>query len=226
MISLKAVSKHFGKVKALDNITIDFEEGNIYGLIGPNGAGKTTFFQCMANLLDYSGTITFPSKEALQRIAYLPTNPTFLSLITGKEYLQLICNAKGVSKPNFKQSNIFNLPLYRFATSYSTGMKKKLAFTAILLQSNDIFLLDEPFNGVDIQSNILLSEIILRLKAAGKTVIISSHILSSLSNICDSFILLKDGCIDKIATREDFKSLEKNLIQEEVTNKLKHFKVR
>ncbi|MDP8231344.1 MAG: ATP-binding cassette domain-containing protein [Candidatus Zophobacter franzmannii] len=226
MIEVKDVSKSFGRVQALRNITINFERGKVYGLIGPNGAGKTTFFECLAGLMDYSGSIDYSQHDIRNHIAYLPTNPTFLTLITGKEHLQLLCNARRVTKPNFRISNIFNLPLNRFVTSYSTGMKKKLAFTAILMQKNELFLLDEPFNGVDIQSNILLTEIIHRLKQANKTVIISSHILSSLSSVCDNFILLKEGKIHKIVGKDAFNELEADLIKNEVSNKLEHLIIR
>jgi ATPase subunit of ABC transporter with duplicated ATPase domains len=85
-------------------------------------------------------------------------------MITGKEYIRLLCNARGKTNLDIDSKNIFDLPLNQYASTYSTGMKKKLAITAILLQENDYFILDEPFNGVDIQSNVILTEIILKLK--------------------------------------------------------------
>jgi ABC-2 type transport system ATP-binding protein len=105
-------------------------------------------------------------------------------------------------------------------------MKKKLAFTGILMQKNELFLLDEPFNGVDIQSNILLTEIIRRLKLARKTVIISSHILSALTGVCDRFILIKDGTIIKDVSKDAFPQLEKELIQTEIRDRLRNLVIK
>jgi len=112
---------------------------------------------------------------------------------------------------DFESQNIFKLPLGEYATTYSTGMKKKLALIAILLQKNDVYILDEPFNGVDIQSNILISAIIEKLKTKGKTVIISSHIFSTLSETCDQIFLMKDGVIAKTATQAEFEVLENEM---------------
>jgi ABC-2 type transport system ATP-binding protein len=116
--------------------------------------------------------------------------------------------------------NVFDLPLHQYASTYSTGMKKKLALTAILLQRNEYFILDEPFNGVDIESNILLTEIIHALKKLGKTVIISSHIFSTLSDTCDEIFLLNEGAIMKSVQREEFPALEAEMKQMTIGNRI------
>ena len=84
-----------------------------------------------------------------------------MTKITGLEYLKFMCQSRSIDSGKLLERNVFNLPLNRYAETYSTGMKKKLALTAILMQENSVFILNEPFNGVDIQSNILISEIIL-----------------------------------------------------------------
>jgi ABC-2 type transport system ATP-binding protein len=99
-------------------------------------------------------------------------------------------------------------------------MKKKLALTAILLQGNEYFILDEPFNGVDIESNILLTEIIHSLKKLGKTIIISSHIFSTLSDTCDEINLLSEGSMIKSVQREDYPALETEMKQMTIGNKI------
>ena len=142
------------------------------------------------------------------KLGFLQTDNFFFPKITGEEYLQLLCNARKVKAPNFEEKNIFELPLNQYAISYSTGMKKKLALTGILLQNNEVFILDEPFNGVDIQSNILITEIIQKLKSLNKIVIISSHIFSTLNDTCDEIILLKNGTIDQHVQKENFEILE------------------
>jgi ABC-2 type transport system ATP-binding protein len=116
--------------------------------------------------------------------------------------------------------NIFDLPLNQYASTYSTGMKKKLALTAILIQKNNLFILDEPFNGVDIQSNIIITEIIHRLKELNKTVIISSHIFSTLNETCNAIFVLKNGEISKKVLKEDFKKLELEMKMFSIGNKI------
>jgi ABC-2 type transport system ATP-binding protein len=116
--------------------------------------------------------------------------------------------------------NIFDLPLNQYASTYSTGMKKKLAITAILLQENEYFILDEPFNGVDIQSNIILTEIILKLKELNKIVIISSHIFSTLSETCDEIHLLRKGEQIKSVQKSGFKNLEQEMKEMTIGNRI------
>ena len=121
---------------------------------------------------------------------------------------------------NIEEKNIFDLPLNQYASTYSTGMKKKLALTAILLQQNDIFILDEPFNGVDIQSNLVITEIIKKFKKLEKTVIISSHIFSTLSDICDEIYLMKNGEIIKKVEQVDFVKLENEMKEFTIGNRI------
>ena len=111
--------------------------------------------------------------------------PYFFDKITGEEYIRLLCYARHKKIDNIADKNIFDLPLSQYVTTYSTGMKKKLALLAVLLQGNEFFVWDEPYNGIDINGSIALTEILLKLKELNKTVIISSHIFSTLSDTCD-----------------------------------------
>lgn len=132
----------------------------------------------------------------------------------------MLCNARNIKITDIENRNIFDLPLNQYASTYSTGMKKKLALTAILLQCNDFFILDEPFNGVDIQSNIIITEIIHQLKTLDKTVIISSHIFSTLSDTCDEIHLLSSGSFIKSVRKSDFQALESEMKQITIGNKI------
>jgi ABC-2 type transport system ATP-binding protein len=222
MIKLTNINKHYGKIKALTDINIEFKPNKVYGIIGHNGAGKTTLFRCINRLTSFQGSLEIDD-EILNSIGYLPTEPEIMSFITGHEYLQLLCNARGIEyKRKGNLSNVFELPLERYASTYSTGMKKKLALTGLLLQKNKVFILDEPFNGVDVESNQLIIEIIKVLKEMGKLIIISSHILSSLRDICDSYLVIKEGIIQKHYDKEEFLLQENSIFKADVKEKIKN----
>lgn len=212
MIEIKNLSKSFGTNHVLKNINLTLEEGKVYGIVGENGSGKTTLFRCLTGLelLD-DGDIISPFKILKNHLGFLPTTPYYFPRITGREYLQLLCNARNIKIDNFDEKNIFDLPLDQYALIYSTGMKKKLALIGILLQQNDVFILDEPFNGVDIQSNIVITEIIHKLKSLGKTIVISSHIFSTLSDTCDEIHLLKEGKFVRKVFKDEFGVLEQEM---------------
>jgi ABC-2 type transport system ATP-binding protein len=214
MIKIEHLYKDYGATAVLTGIDAQFERGRVYGIMGENGAGKTTLFSCIAGLTTFSGTISCTEEPLKERLGYLPTDPFFFKYITGKEYIDMVCAARNVQHQHLAQQNIFDLPLHRYAATYSTGMKKKLALLAILLQGNEYFILDEPFNGVDIQSNMLITAIIHQLKNKGKTVILSSHIFSTLSDTCDEIWIIKEGNIQERVAKPDFDRLEQQMQQD------------
>lgn len=220
MIQINNLYKSYGKNLILNHINLSFEKGKIYGIVGENGAGKTTLFKCIAGIEEYKGEISCNYGILKEKLGFLQTEPFFFSKMTGREYIQLLCSARNVFESQFDKKNIFNLPLEHYATTYSTGMKKKLALTAILLQKNEFYILDEPFNGVDIQSNMIITEIIHELKKINKTVLISSHIFSTLSDTCDEIIVLKNGEINKTCLKENFASLEKEMKEFSINDKI------
>jgi len=222
MIKIRELSKLFGNKEVLKNLSMEFSKGNVYGIVGENGAGKTTLFRCIAGLESYSGEIISDVMPLKNHLGLLLTEPFFFSMMTGREYIRLLCNARGKTNVDIDNKNIFDLPLEQYASTYSTGMKKKLAITAILLQENEYFILDEPFNGVDIQSNIILTEIILKLKELNKVVIISSHIFSTLSDTCDEIHLLRKGEQIKSVNKTGFKDLEQEMKEITIGNLIKN----
>ena len=226
MIKMNDLSKVFGDKEVLKNVSMEFSKGNVYGIVGENGAGKTTLFRCIAGLESYSGEIISDVTPLKNHLGLLLTDPFFFSMITGREYIRLLCNARGKTNLDIDSKNIFDLPLNQYASTYSTGMKKKLAITAILLQENEYFILDEPFNGVDIQSNIILTEIILKLKELNKIVIISSHIFSTLSETCDEIHLLRKGEQIKSVQKSGFKNLEQEMKEMSIGNRIDKLELR
>ncbi|WP_299438138.1 ABC transporter ATP-binding protein [uncultured Aquimarina sp.] len=211
MIYIKKLHKHYGNNKVLNDVNLAFSPGEIHGIVGENGAGKTTLFRAISGMENFKGTVKYTEGKIKDSIGFLPTNPYFLSKITGKEYLQLLCNARNIKISDFEEKNIFDLPLSQYAETYSTGMKKKLALTGVLLQKNDIFILDEPFNGVDIYSNIIINQVLTKLKELNKIVVLSSHIFSTLYETCDYLHYLKNGSIVKSVGKPQFEIIEKEM---------------
>ncbi len=226
MIKINGLGKSFGKNEVLKNINLGFSKGNIYGIVGENGAGKTTLFRCIAGLENFDGEITSDLTPLKNHLGLLLNDPFFFSKITGKEYIRLLCNARDIGRVDIDEKNIFDLPLKQYASTYSTGMKKKLALTAILLQENEYFIFDEPFNGVDIQSNIILTEIIFKLKELNKTVLISSHVFSTLSQTCDEIHLLRKGEQIKSVQKAEFDKLEQEMKSITIGNRIERLELK
>ena len=226
MIEIVNLSKKFGSFQVLDSINMHIARGMVAGVVGENGAGKTTFFRCIAGLENYEGKIVSEINPLKNKTGFLPTEPYFFSKITAKEYICLLCNARGKTCSQIEEQNIFELPLNQYVSTFSTGMKKKLAFTAILLQENDFFILDEPFNGIDIQSSFIVAEVIHRLKSLDKSLIIASHIFSTLSDVCDEIHVLQQGKIIKSVQKENFADLEMEMKTHCVDNKIDRLNLR
>lgn len=216
LINISHLSKSYAKTKVLDNLSLTYHSGMIYGLVGENGAGKTTLFNCIMGITDYKGSI---QKASGVSIGYLPAENHFYTLITGQEYLDFCIRAKGknLEKSKLKEANeVFRLPLQRYASEYSTGMKKKLALMALFLQDNDVYILDEPFNGVDLYGCIQLKKTIYSLKSKGKTLLLSSHQITILRELCDCIDYLSRHTIVQRYTDESVEEIEKSIFAESV----------
>lgn len=224
MLSIHSLRKKYGAQLALDEVSLELGPGMVHGLVGKNGSGKTTLFRCICGLENYEGSISFSQGRVKEQIAFLPSTPYMMSYITGKEYLQLIANAKGVHL-DAERINLFNLPLGKYASDYSTGMKKKLALTGLLISQHAIFLLDEPFSGVDLESNVLIQQLIAHLKSLGKTILISSHTLESLHPCADIIHQLDEGRIIRSLGPERFHELSDSLGQKMSLKKLEELEL-
>ncbi len=214
MIIVEQLSKKYGTKTVFSAINIQFNKGMVYGIVGENGAGKSTLFRCISGMESYEGKITSSLNPLKNYTGLLLTEPYFMPKITAKEYLHWMCLSRNKSIPVWDKINIFDLPLNQYAEKYSSGMKKKLALLGVLLQQNELYILDEPFNGVDLQSNLLITDIILQLKQKGKTVLISSHIFSTLKETCDEIYVLKNGSLSSKITKDHFNDLEESMKNE------------
>ncbi|MGF7027140.1 MULTISPECIES: ATP-binding cassette domain-containing protein [Bacteroidota] len=211
MITVKNLSKKYGSKIILSDINLNFNRGEVHGIVGNNGAGKSTLFKCIAGIESYEGIVKSEFEKTKDHIGFLDTDPYFFPKITGEEYLRLLCHSRKVPEPNFEEKNIFDLPLGEYAANYSTGMKKKLAISGVMLQDNDYFIFDEPFNGLDLQSNIIVTALIHHLKELRKIVLISSHIFSTLHDCCDRIHFLKNGQVVKSTGKENFRDIEEEM---------------
>ena len=218
MLEIKNLSFRFGEKKILHNISYVFGKGKVVGILGKNGAGKTTLFRNIIGWYQpYEGEILLNS-EPIQKqdVSFLETEPYFYPYMKGKEYLQLVHSEK--EKEMNLYADILNIPLDRLVENYSTGMKKKLAFIATLLQNRSVIILDEPFNGVDIESNEIFKKIIEKEKE-NKIILLSSHILGTLLENCDEVCYLKEGQINATFPKIKFEELQ-NLFKGEIKSKL------
>lgn len=222
MIRIQNLEKSFGTKKVLANITFTFNSGIVYGMVGNNGSGKTTLFRCIAGLEEYSGSISSSFTPLKNHLGYVVAEPYFLPKITGEEYLTLLAEARGIKNIDYERWNIFELPLKQYISTYSTGMKKKLSIIAVLCQNNELYILDEPYNGLDMQSAILLTEIIKKLKSLGKTIVISSHIFATLSDSCDEIILLENGLFTDHVLKANFNDLQEVLKNKTIQNNIEN----
>jgi len=211
MITIRGLRKSYFGNEVLKGVDLTLSPGHVYGIMGHNGAGKTTLFNCIAGIEPYEGRIESPFSLLKNHLGYLMTDLYFFPMMTGREYLILCCAARGRSGIDFDARNIFHLPLDQYARTYSTGMKKKLALLAILLQDNDVFILDEAFNGLDLQSTLIVTEIVLELKRLKKTVLLSSHIFSTLQETCDLLYILEDGRCQRSYNKDAFSDLDRQL---------------
>jgi ABC-2 type transport system ATP-binding protein len=194
----------------IDGLNLQLRPKKVHGLVGLNGAGKTTLLNTIFGITKQaSGSITYKNKRITkEKIAYLETENYFYPNITGIEYLNLFVNT------NFDISawnEIFELPLKNLIENYSTGMKKKLALLGVLKLDRHILILDEPFNGLDLETSKVLQMIILKLKEKQNMILITSHILESLTPICDEIHYIEKGKIKFSKKSDDFDNLSKEI---------------
>lgn len=209
MISIKDLSFSYGKVPVLDGLKAEFEKGKVHGILGINGSGKTTLFNLIYGLLspDEGGILIDGKKASKKDLGFLETQNFFYPYMTGREYVNLFHREVGEFDVRFWEE-LFRLPLEDYASNYSTGMKKKLALMALLRQNRPILLLDEPFNGIDLESARVLMVLIKTLNEKDKTIFMTSHILETLEKTCDFIHVLDRGKLKKSYFRNEFSQLE------------------
>jgi ABC-2 type transport system ATP-binding protein len=223
MILIENLKVKHGSQLILDHVNLSLETGKVYGLLGLNGSGKTTFFNSLYGFLKpEEGSITLNgNKLSKKETGYLETENFFYPNITGEEYLSLFTQkSKTFNLEKWKE--LFALPMEKTVDEYSSGMKKKLALLGLLKMDKSLYLLDEPFNGVDIETNRIFEIVFKEMAKKGKTLIITSHILETMVNTSDRILFLENHKIARIFEPGEY-SLINNLIfkkLEEETRKI------
>ncbi len=209
MLNIQHLTKTYkGSGKGVIDLSLELSAGDIYGFIGHNGAGKTTTLKCIAGILDFKeGDILINGhsvkKEPLlckSMIAYIPDNPDLPEYLTGIQFLNFIADIYGLSKDIRtekigKYAALFEITsaLGDLISSYSHGMKQKLAIISALIHSPKLMLLDEPFVGLDPKAALTLKEIMRELCENGGAVFFSTHVLDVAEKLCNRIAIIKDG---------------------------------
>ncbi|GAB3636368.1 hypothetical protein GCM10027422_19580 [Hymenobacter arcticus] len=216
MLEINNLYKAYGQHQVLRGVSLALRPGTIHGLVGANGAGKTTLINCLYGLENgFTGTVrdTAAARPVRETTGLLPYEPYFYPRITGHEYVAFCLQARRRPVPDLRGWNeVLELPLDQFATEYSAGMKKKLALLALLVQGFSYLILDEPFNGLDLEANLLLKEILKRLRDQGTGILLTSHILGTLTEVADEATVLVGGRVRRHYLAAEFGTLEADLL--------------
>ncbi len=220
MLEVKNLTKNYGDKKAVDNLSLEINGGEIYGFIGPNGAGKTTTIKSLVGILKFDeGEIvlgeTDIKKDPLafkRKIAYIPDNPDLYDYMTGNQYLNFIADIFKVPSSERKQkieyyANKFAIydDLTAALSSYSHGMKQKIAIISAWIHNPELIVMDEPFVGLDPESSHKLKEMMREHCDNGGIIFFSTHVLEVAERLCDKVAIIKKGKLIKSGTVEEVK---------------------
>jgi ABC-2 type transport system ATP-binding protein len=215
MLKIENLFVSYGENNVLKGLSLPAERGEVHGVVGLNGSGKTTLFNTLAGVVTPdSGNILLNENNVRHSdTGFVETENYFYSNITGIEYLNIFPS----SNEKFMLdafNDLFKLPLDSIIETYSNGMKKKLAIMAVLKQDKQIYIFDEPFNGLDMETSKILEIVIEILREKNKIILISSHMLESLTDVCTNIHLLKDGVIKESFEAGNYQKLKHDLFDE------------
>ena len=236
MLKIETLTKAYGPKKAVDELTLHILPGEIYGFIGHNGAGKTTTIKaCCGILKPDSGRIFVDGIsieeqpiECKKKIAYIPDNPDLYEFMTGIQFLSFISDIFGIDSETRKTrieeyAGLFELKndLTQPISSYSHGMKQKLAIISALIHDPKLLIMDEPFVGLDPKASHTLKEIMHDICNAGGAIFFSTHVLEVAEKLCDKVAIIKNGRLIRSGTMDEVRgddSLEEVFLELEDEN--------
>jgi len=220
MIEIKNLTKNYGNLTAVDNLNLTIKDGDIFGFIGPNGAGKTTTMRILVTLLEPFGGSAFinglnvakEGKKVRRLVGYMPDFMGVYDDLKVFEYLEFFAAAFGIERKKRKSIvegvlELTDLESKKSATvdSLSRGMQQRLGLARVLIHDPKVLILDEPASGLDPRARIEIRELLRELKRMGKTIMISSHILSELEEICDHVGIIEHGRLVFSGTLEEIR---------------------
>jgi len=202
ILTLKNLTKKYGSLTAVNNLSVTIEKGNVYGILGPNGSGKSTTLGIVLNVVnktagefhwfDGSGS----THQALKKVGAIIERPNFYPYMTAAQNLNLVCKIKDVSKEKVNEKldivGLLDRKDDKFKT-FSLGMKQRLAIASALLNDPEILILDEPTNGLDPQGIHQIREIIKKIASEGTTILLASHLLDEVEKVCTHVVILRKG---------------------------------
>lgn len=202
ILTISNLTKKFGSLTAVDNLSFTIEKGNVYGILGPNGSGKSTTLGIVLNVVNkteghfhwFDGNTS--THEALKKVGAIIEHPNFYPYMTAVQNLQLVCKIKEVSEEKISEKlklvGLLDRKDSKFST-FSLGMKQRLAIASALLNDPEILILDEPTNGLDPQGIHQIREIIKKIASQGTTILLASHLLDEVEKVCTHVVILRKG---------------------------------
>ena len=233
MLKITGLTKKYSDKVAVDNLSLHIKPGEIYGFIGHNGAGKTTTLKSCAGILQFDQgeilidglSVTKNPIECKRKIAYIPDNPDLYEFMTGIKYLNFIADVFGIDSNTRqerirKYADLFELTdsLAQAVSSYSHGMKQKLAIISAWIHEPKLIIMDEPFVGLDPKSAHLLKGMMREVCDNGGAIFFSTHVLDVAEKLCDKVAVIKEGKLIKSGTMDEVKgdtSLESAFLEME-----------
>jgi ABC-2 type transport system ATP-binding protein len=231
LVKIDNVSKSFGEKQALQKVSWSLPRGQISGLLGPNGAGKTTLFRLLMGILkathgemSIAGYDCFEDRVRVKRlVGFLPDEPVFYSYLSGNEILELSAGMHGMNvkealadlAPLIQQLNMEEA-MDQYADDYSRGMKKKLGLMLAMLHRPPLLILDEPTNGLDVESTRLFFDLMHEQAEKGTTIVFSTHLMDQVERLCSHIAIIREGRLVKTGTLQeicDGQSLEDVFLQ-------------
>lgn len=202
ILSIKNLHKRYGYVHAVNNVSLEIQKGNVYGILGPNGSGKSTTLGIVLNVVNKtSGEFSWfdgkmDTHEALKKVGAIIERPNFYPYMTAQENLELVCKIKGINHSKIQEKlqlvGLMERKDSKFRT-FSLGMKQRLAIASALLNDPEILILDEPTNGLDPQGIHQIRDIIKIIAAQGTTILLASHLLDEVEKVCSHVLVLRKG---------------------------------
>ena len=202
ILTINNLTKKFGYLTAVKDLTFTINKGNVYGILGPNGSGKSTTLGIVLNVVNkttgdfkwFDGNVS--THDALKKVGAIIERPNFYPYMTANQNLKLVCKIKGVDYKNINEKleivGLLDRKDHKFKT-YSLGMKQRLAIASALLNDPEILILDEPTNGLDPQGIHQIRQIIKDIASKGTTILLASHLLDEVEKVCSHVVVLRKG---------------------------------